>query len=70
MIDGFVDALETFPRGLVYVGLGLIILLIAKFARDIITPYRIDDEVTTKKNLAAATSSESYWYSWERYIGR
>ena len=61
MIDGFVDALETFPRGLVYVGLGLIILLIAKFARDIITPYRIDDEVTTKKNLAVAVRISGYF---------
>ena len=45
MIDAFIDTLETFPRGLVFVGLGLIILVIAKFARDFITPYKIDDEV-------------------------
>ena len=50
MIDAFIDTLETFPRGLVFVGLGLIILVIAKLARDVITPYRIDDEVAKKKN--------------------
>ena len=61
MIDGFVDALETFPRGLVFVGLGLIILVIAKLARDIITPYRIDDEVATKKNLAVAVRLSGYF---------
>ena len=54
MIDGFIDALETFPRGLVFVGLGLIILVIAKLARDVITPFRIDEEVTKKMNLAVA----------------
>ena len=51
MIDAFIDALETFPRGFVFGGPGLIILVIAKLARDVITPYRIDDEVTKKKNL-------------------
>ena len=61
MIDAFIDALETFPRGLVFVGLGLIILVIAKLARDVITPYRIDDEVTKKKNLAVAVRLSGYF---------
>jgi len=61
MIDGFIDVLETFPRGLVFVGLGLIILVIAKLARDIITPYRIDDEVAQKKNLAVAVRLSGYF---------
>ena len=61
MIDAFIDTLETFPRGLVFVGLGLIILVIAKLARDIITPYRIDDEVAQKKNLAVAVRLSGYF---------
>ena len=61
MIDAFIDTLETFPRGLVFVGLGLIILVIAKLARDIITPYRIDDEVTKKNNLAVAVRLSGYF---------
>ena len=61
MIDAFIDTLETFPRGLVFVGLGLIILVIAKVARDIITPYRIDDEVVNKKNLAVAVRLSGYF---------
>ena len=61
MIDAFVDTLETIPRGLVFVGLGLIILVIAKLARDLITPYRIDDEVTNKKNLAVAVRLSGYF---------
>ncbi len=61
MIDAFIDTLETFPRGLVFVGLGLIILVIAKVARDIITPYRIDDEVVKRKNLAVAVRLSGYF---------
>ena len=61
MIDAFIDALETIPRGLVFVGLGLIILVIAKVARDIITPYRIDDEVTKRKNLAVSVRLSGYF---------
>ena len=61
MIDAFIDTLETFPRGLVFVGLGLIILVIAKVARDFITPYRIDDEVTEKRNLAVAVRLSGYF---------
>jgi len=61
MIDAFINTLETFPRGLVFVGLGLIILVIAKIARDIITPYRLDDEVAKKKNLAVAVRLSGYF---------
>ena len=61
MIDAFVDSLETIPRGLVFVGLGFAIMVIAKFARDIITPYRIDDEVIGKKNLAVAVRLSGYF---------
>ena len=49
MIDAFIDTLETIPRGLVFVGLGLIILVIAKVARDIITPTE-----STMKSLAGS----------------
>ena len=61
MIDTIVDTLEIIPRGLVFVGLGLIILVIAKLARDIITPYKIDEEVTNKKNLPVAVRLSGYF---------
>ena len=61
MDDAIVDTLKIIPRGLVFVGLALIILMIAKLARDIITPYRIDDEVTGKKNLAVAVRLSGYF---------
>ena len=61
MLDAFKDTLETIPRGLVFVGLGLIILVIAKVARDIIAPYKIDDEVTKKNNTAVAVRVSGYF---------
>ena len=61
MIDAFIDVLETIPRGLVFVALGFAVIVIAKFARDIITPYKIDDEVIGKKNLAVAVRLSGYF---------
>ena len=61
MIDAFIDTLEIIPRGLVFVGLGLVVLVIAKLARDIITPYKIDEEVVTKNNLAVALRLSGYF---------
>jgi len=60
MIDAFIDTLLAFPRGLVYVGLGIIILLLAKLARDVVTSYRIDEEVTQKNNVAVALRLSGY----------
>ena len=60
MIDAFINTLEAFPRGLVFVGLGLVVLVLAKYARDIVTPYRIDEEVTQKNNLAVALRFSGY----------
>ncbi len=61
MDEAILDTLKIIPRGLVFVGLGLIILVIAKYARDIITPYKIDDEVVGKKNLAVAVRLSGYF---------
>ena len=60
MYDAFIDTLETVPRGLVYVALGLAILALAKFARDIVTPYRIDEQVTKSRNLAVCLRLSGY----------
>ena len=60
MYDAFIDTLETIPRGLVYVGLGLAILTLAKIARDIVTPYRIDEQVIKSKNLAVSLRLSGY----------
>jgi uncharacterized membrane protein YjfL (UPF0719 family) len=61
MIDAFTDTLEFFPRGLVYVGLGIVVLLIAKLVQDFLTPYRIDDQLSSKNNVALGLSITGYY---------
>ena len=62
MIDAFIDSLQAFPRGLVFVAEGLIILALAKFAKDAATRhYRVDEEVTGKANLAVALRLSGYF---------
>jgi uncharacterized membrane protein YjfL (UPF0719 family) len=61
MIEAFINTLEFFPRGLVYVALGLVVLVLAKFSKDLITRYRIDQEVIQKGNLAIAVGLSGYF---------
>ena len=61
MIEAFINTLEFFPRGLVYVGLGLVILLLAKVSNDLMTPHRIDEEIVGKSNTAIALSLSGYF---------
>ena len=62
MIDAFIDALQSFPRGLVFVAEGLIILALAKFARDVVTRHnRVNEEVVEKANLAVALRLSGYF---------
>ena len=61
MIDAFIDALQSFPRGLVFVALGLIVLTLAKLAKDAASRhYRMDQEVAVKGNLAVALRLSGY----------
>lgn len=62
MIDAFIDTLEFFPTGLVYVGLGILVLVLAKLAQDVITSYRINEELTEKDNVAFAISMTGYYF--------
>ncbi len=61
MIDAFIDTLQAFPRGLVFVALGLVVLILAKLARDAVTRYRIDQEVVQKQNAAEALRLSGYF---------
>ena len=61
MIDAFVDTLELFPRGLAYVGLGIVVLLLAKLVQDFVTPYRIGDQLSHKDNAALGLSITGYY---------
>ena len=61
MIDAFINTLQAFPRGLVFVAEGLIVLALAKLARDAVTRnYRVNEEVATKANLAVALRLSGY----------
>ena len=62
MLEALSDALVFFPRGLVYVALGVIVLLLAKLARDVTTTHRIDEEVVERKNLAEALQLSGYLF--------
>jgi uncharacterized membrane protein YjfL (UPF0719 family) len=62
MIDAFIDTLEFFPTGLVYVGLAILVLVLAKLAQDVITSYRINEELTEKDNVAFAISMTGYYF--------
>ena len=62
MIEAFIDSLQAFPRGLVFVAEGLIVLALAKFVRDAVTRnYRVDEEVVDKSNLAVALRLSGYF---------
>ena len=61
MIEGFIAALESFPRGLAFVVLGLVVLVIAKLVRDLITRYRVNEEITGKRNMAVALQLTGYF---------
>lgn len=61
MADAFIDTLETIPRGLVYIGLGLVVLALAKLFRDLVTSYRIDEQVTKSNNLAVSLRLSGYF---------
>ena len=62
MVDGFIDTLQLFPRGLVYVAMGVVILVLAKIVQDIVTPYRINDQLRTRDNIALAVSITGYYF--------
>ena len=62
MIDAFVDTLEFFPTGLVYVALGILVLVLAKLALDVITSYSINEQLTEKDNVAFAVSITGYYF--------
>ena len=61
MIEAFVDIFEQIPRGLVYVAIGVIVLTLARLAQDLITPYRIQEHLNQKNNVALALSISGYY---------
>ena len=61
MGDAFITTLELFPRGLVYVAMAVAILVIAKLVQDLVTPYKIGEQISQKDNVALALSITGYY---------
>ena len=59
-MDLLIDILTYLPRGLIYVALGLVVLTIAKLARDVVTHHRIEEEIVNKSNVAVAVRVSGY----------
>ena len=59
-MDILIDILTFLPRGLVYVALGLVVLTLAKLARDVVTRHRIEEEIVDKGNVAVALRLSGY----------
>ena len=60
MLEAFLDTLQAFPRGLVFVALGMVVLVVAKLVRDLVAHYSVDEEVTQRQNLAVALRLSGY----------
>ncbi len=61
MIDAFVDIVEQFPRGLIYVLMGVVLLAVSRLVQDVITPYKIQEQLRDKDNMALALSITGYY---------
>ncbi len=55
------EGLEELGLSIVYVLLGIAILLLAKVIKDLVTPYRIGEELTEKDNPALGLSLTGYF---------
>ncbi len=56
-----VDQLSVFPYVLAYIALGIIFLLIAKWVYDLMTYYKLDNELTKEDNPAVGTALTGYF---------
>lgn len=61
MVDTFYETLEFFPRGLVYVALGIVVLYLARWILDFVTPYHVGDQLGEKGNTALGLSITGYF---------
>ena len=53
--------LENLPRDLAYVGMTLLLLLVARLIKDLMTPYRLTEEMTARDNPALGMSVAGYY---------
>ena len=52
-----------FLEGLIFLGLSVVLFGAAKYAKEFLTPYKIRNELSTKKNVAAGISLAGYLMS-------
>lgn len=55
------DTLTSIGYGLVYIAVGIAMLGVAKLIRDVVTPYKLDDELTAKDNPALGLALSGYF---------
>ena len=53
--------LENLPRDLAYIGMALLLLVVARFIKDLMTPYRMREEMTARDNPALGMSVAGYY---------
>ncbi len=61
-MEAIVNVAEQIPRGLVYVAMGVIVIAIARLAQDLVTPYKIQEQLDHKDNVALAASISGYYF--------
>ena len=60
-MDVIKGTLADFPRDAAYVGVALVLLVVATLAKDLMTPFKIRDELTAKDNTAVGISLAGYY---------
>ena len=55
------ETLRYLPAGIGFVVLGVLVLVIAKIAKDFFTPYGLDEQLTEKDNPALGLSMTGYY---------
>lgn len=53
--------LDDLPRDLAYIGMALLLLVVARFIKDLMTPYRMREEMTARDNPALGMSVAGYY---------
>lgn len=60
-MDVIKGTLADLPRDIAYVGMALLLLVVATVAKDLMTPFKIRDELTAKDNTAVGLSLAGYY---------
>jgi uncharacterized membrane protein YjfL (UPF0719 family) len=55
------ETLKVLPAGIGFVVLGLLVLILAKIAKDFFTPYKLDEQLMEKDNPALGLSITGYY---------